>query len=140
MENFGFSTQICPKMDLGFEIQKTNVAIRTSILEILCIPIFKQTKHFWLFLAEICPNMDLRLEIEKTNVGIIFRQKEQLWLFWPKFAHKWILGSEFQKCKSGFGISTFKIQSLPIFSQNEQLWIFRSKFGEIAQSCAIFWF
>ena len=45
-------------MDLGFEIQKTNVGIRMSILKILSIPIFKQN--------------------------------EQLWLFWLKFAQKWI--------------------------------------------------
>ena len=29
-----FLAQTCPKMDLGFEIQKTNVRIRISILEI----------------------------------------------------------------------------------------------------------
>ena len=29
-----FSAQICPKMDLGLEIQKANVRIRISILEI----------------------------------------------------------------------------------------------------------
>ena len=27
----------------------------------------------------------------------IFRQNGQLWIFWPKFAQNWILGSEFQK-------------------------------------------
>ena len=30
-----FLTQIYPEMDLGFEIQETNVGIRISILEIL---------------------------------------------------------------------------------------------------------
>ena len=38
-------------MDLGFEIQKTNVGVRISILKILCVPIFgtnKQPKRgFW---------------------------------------------------------------------------------------------
>ena len=34
--------QIYPKRKLGFEIQKTNVAIRISILEIPCVPIFRQ--------------------------------------------------------------------------------------------------
>ena len=53
---------------------------------------------------------------------------------------KWILGSEFQKFKSGFRISTSNIPWEPIFSQNGQLWIFRSKFGEIAQLRVIFWF
>ena len=70
----------------------------------------------------------------------IFRQHKQLWLFGPKFAQKWILGSEFQKCKSGFRISTSKIPCVPIFSYNRQLWIFRPKFGKIAQLRAIFWF
>ena len=32
-----FSTKICPKMDLGFEIYKTNVGIRISILEMPCV-------------------------------------------------------------------------------------------------------
>ena len=31
-----FSDQISPKMDLGLEIQKTNVEVRIIILEILC--------------------------------------------------------------------------------------------------------
>ena len=49
--------------------------------------------------------MDLGLEIVKSNVGIrikileilsvpIFNQYEELWLSRPKFAQKWILGSE----------------------------------------------
>ena len=37
-----FSTQICPKIDLGLEIQRTNVGIKISILEIPCVPIFRQ--------------------------------------------------------------------------------------------------
>ena len=36
----------------------------------------------------------------------IFRHKGQLQIFGPKFAQKWILGSEFKKSKSGFGINT----------------------------------
>ena len=37
-----FLAQICPKRKLGFEIQETNVGIRISILEIPCVPIFRQ--------------------------------------------------------------------------------------------------
>ena len=37
-----FSAQICPKMDLGLEIQITNVGIRISILEMPRVPIFLQ--------------------------------------------------------------------------------------------------
>ena len=103
-----FLAQICPKRKLGFEIQKTNVAIRISMLEIPCVP--------------------------------IFRQNEQLLIFGPRFAQKWILQSKFQKSKSGFGISTSNIPCVPIFSQNEQLLFFRSKFAEIAQLRAVFWF
>ena len=83
------------------EIHKTNVGIRISILEIPCVP--------------------------------IFRQNGQLWIFGPKFAQKWILGSKFQKPKSGFGISSSNIPSVPIFSQNGQFLNFWPKFGEIAQ-------
>ena len=58
----------------------------------------------------------------------------------PNLPKKWILGSKFQKCKSGFGINTSKIPCVPIFSQNVQLLIFQPKFGEIAQLRPIFWF
>ena len=36
-------------MDLGLEIQNTNVGIRISILEIPCVPIFSQNRHKWIF-------------------------------------------------------------------------------------------
>ena len=112
---------------------------------------FPAKKRTLTFLAQIFPEMNFCLKILKTNVRIrisileipcvsIFRQNKQLWLFGPKFAQKWILGSEFQKSKSGFGTSTSKIPCVPIFIQNGQLWIFRPKFGEIAQLHAIFWF
>ena len=44
--NSTFSTQICPKTDIGLEFQKTNLRIRIRTLEILCVclPIFKQSK------------------------------------------------------------------------------------------------
>ena len=72
--------------------------------------------------------------------GQNFRQNGHFWIFGPKFAQKWILGSEFHKSKSGFGLSTSNISCVPIFSQNGQFLIFRPKFGEIAQLRAIFWF
>ena len=37
-----FSTETCTKTGLAFEIQKINVGIRMSILEIPCVPIFRQ--------------------------------------------------------------------------------------------------
>ena len=60
----------------------------------------------------------------------ILRHKGQLWIFGPKFAQKWILGSKFQKSKSGFGISILEILCAPIFRQNGQLWIFEPKFAQ----------
>ena len=67
-----FSTQICPKIQSGLEIEKTNVGIRISILEIPSLP-----------------KLDLGFESQKTNVGMkislveircvpIFRQNGQL--------------------------------------------------------------
>ena len=38
--NLTFSIEICPKMDLGLEIQKTNVGIRISNCDIPGVPIF----------------------------------------------------------------------------------------------------
>ena len=76
-------------MDLGLEIQKTNVGIRMSILEIPCVP--------------------------------IFRQNEQLGLFWPKFVQKIDLGLEIQKTIVGVRISILEIPCVPIFRQNKQL-------------------
>ena len=37
-----FLAQICPKENLELEIQKANVGIRISILEIPFVPIFRQ--------------------------------------------------------------------------------------------------
>ena len=70
----------------------------------------------------------------------IFRQSGQLWIFGPMFAQNLILGSEFKKSKSGFGISTSNILCVPILSENGQLLIFCPKFGEIAELRAIFCF
>ena len=44
-----FLAQTCAKRKLGFEIQKSNVGIRISILEIPCVPIFRQNEHLWFF-------------------------------------------------------------------------------------------
>ena len=63
---------------------------------------------FW---AQICPKMDFRVKILKMDLGSaspgapIFRHDRQPSLFGSKLSQKWILGSEFQKSKSGFGIN-----------------------------------
>ena len=54
----------------------------------------------------------------------------QLWLFGPKFAQKWVLGSKFQKSKYGFGINIVEILCVPIFRKNRQLWMFGLKFAQ----------
>ena len=40
-----FSAQLCSKIDLGLEIQKTNVRIRISILDIPCVPILSENEQ-----------------------------------------------------------------------------------------------
>ena len=52
-----FSAQICPKMDLGFKILKTNVGIRISILEIPHLSFSGKTDNFD-FSDKICAKMD----------------------------------------------------------------------------------
>ena len=46
-----FSVQICPKMELGLEVLKTNAEVRISILEISCVPTFRQNGHIFTFSA-----------------------------------------------------------------------------------------
>ena len=82
-----FLAQICPKMYLGLETQKTNIGIRIRILEILCVQFSGKTDNFDSS-AQICPQMDLGLEIQKINririsiikilCVLIFRQNRQL--------------------------------------------------------------
>ena len=93
--SFHFFSSNLRKIDLGLKIRKINNGIGISILEILCTNV--QAKKTTL--TQILPKMSLRFEIRKTNVGIrinileilcvpIFRQNEQFWIFWPKFASK----------------------------------------------------
>ena len=51
-------------------------------------------------------------------------------MFGPKFSQKWILGSKFQKSKSGFGIRILEVLGAPISRQNKELWIFGPKFAQ----------
>ena len=140
-----FLAQIFPKRRLGFEIQKTNIGIRISILEIPCVPIFRifgpKFAHKWILASKFQKSKcEFGISILEMLRAPIFRQNSQLWIFGPKFAQKLILGSKFWKSKSGFGISASNIPCVPIFSQNGQLLIFWPKFGEIAQLRAIFKF
>ena len=119
-----FLAQICPKRLLGFEIQKTNVGIRSSILEILCVQIFRQSRELW-----ICgPKFGICIRNQHPwDTMSTFRQNKKLWIFGLKFAQKQVLGSKFQKCKSGFWISILEVLRASGLRQNIQLWIFGPK-------------
>ena len=58
------------------------------------------------------------------------KQKEELWLFGPKFAQKVILEFEFQKINVGIRISILDIPCMTIFRQNRQLWLFEPEFAQ----------
>ena len=71
--------KLCPKINLDFEICKTNFGIRiedTHGMQESRIPqdtmyVTFQTKQTTLtFLAQTCPNISLGFEIQKTNVRI----------------------------------------------------------------------
>ena len=49
--------KICPKIGFWFEIQKTNVEIRISILDIPCVPIFRQNGQLYLFWPKFAQNV-----------------------------------------------------------------------------------
>ena len=102
-----FLTKICPKMNFRVEIQKTNVGIKISILEILYVPTFRQNGQLWLFGLKFAQKWILGSDFQRIDVGIristleipcepIFRQNGQLWLFGPKFAQKWFWGRKFK--------------------------------------------
>ena len=91
-----FLAQIYPKRKLGFEIQKTNVGIRISILEIPCVPIFRQNGQLWIFGPKFAQKWILGSKFQKSKSGFgisileilsspIFRQNGQLLIFRPKF-------------------------------------------------------
>ena len=84
---------------------------------------------------QTCPKMDFGVWISKIYSGFrissskipIFKQNRSFWVFYPKVAQKLIFGSEFQKSKSGIGISTSKISCVPIFRKNGLLWFFSAQ-------------
>ena len=84
-----FLAQFCPKMDLGLEIEKSNVGIRIKILKILSVPIFNQYGELWLFrhkFAQKCilgsefqkPECEFRISTFKILCVPIFRKNWQL--------------------------------------------------------------
>ena len=91
-----FLAQICLKRKLGFEIQKTNVGIRISILEIPCVPIFRQNGQLWIFGPKFAQKWILGSKFQKSKSGFgintsiipcvpIFIHNGQFLIFRPKF-------------------------------------------------------
>ena len=56
-------------MDLGLQIQKTNIRIDISILEILCVPIFRQNGYLWLFRPKFAQKRILGSEFQNSKSG-----------------------------------------------------------------------
>ena len=77
---------------------------------------------------------NLSLDLESASLRYYMHQfsdkRNNFQLFCQNLLKKWILGSEFQKFKSRFGISNLKTVSARIFRQNQQLRIFRPKFAQ----------
>ena len=68
-----FRLKFAKKIDISLEFQKTNLRVRISILEILCVCVcanFQAKQKALTSSDQISPKMDLGLEIHKTNVGI----------------------------------------------------------------------
>ena len=91
-----FLAQICQRRKLLFEIQETNVGIRTSILEIPCVPIFRQNGQLLVFGPKFAQKWILGSKFQKSKSGFgistsnipcvpIFSQNGQLLIFRPKF-------------------------------------------------------
>ena len=67
--NLDFFGPNLPKKEFKLEIQKTNVGIRISILEIPCVPIFRQNGQLWLFGPKLVQNWILGSEFQKSKSG-----------------------------------------------------------------------
>ena len=91
-----FLAQIFPKRRLGFEIQKTNIGIRISILKIPFVPIFRQNRQLWTFGPTFAQDWILGSKFQKYKSGFginisiilcvpIFSQNGQLLISRPKF-------------------------------------------------------
>ena len=55
--------------DLGLEIQKSNIWIKISILEMLCVSIFRQNGNFLLFRPKFAQKLNLRSEFQNFKFG-----------------------------------------------------------------------
>ena len=97
-----FSTQICPKRKLGFEIQKTNVGIRISILEIPNVQIFWQNGQLWLFRPKNLPKNEFwgrnfkHISLDLKSVPPIYHVCQ----FSVKMNNFWFFGTNLGKLPS----------------------------------------
>ena len=66
--NFDFLAQICPKMDLGSEIQKTKYWNKNQHRQDAMDANFQEKQTTLTFSTQICPKKKLRFEIQKTNL------------------------------------------------------------------------
>ena len=91
--NLTFLAQISPKMNLGLEIQKSNIGIKISNFEILYVSIFSQIDNFDFLGPNSPPKKKIlfsKLRKSKSRFGItsskiscvsIFSQNRQVWFF-----------------------------------------------------------
>ena len=111
-----FSVQICPKMDLVFEIPKANVGTRISDVGITCIPIFRQNGLLWLFRPEFAQKWILGSKFQKSKSGFrintsnmpcvtTFSQNGRILIFRPNFKffyEQLLLQKTSSGCSCGF--------------------------------------
>ena len=106
-----FLAQSCPKIELGSEIQKTNVGTRIRAVKMPCVPIIRKNGQLWLFRLKFAEKCFLGSKFQKSKSGFgtnassitcvpIFSQNEQLLILQPKlgeFAQCNILVRVFQR-------------------------------------------
>ena len=126
----GLSVQVCAKIDLELEIQKTNIVIRISIVKMPCMPIFRKNEQLWLFRPKFAQN---RFWDRNFKILSPHSKPASLRYYVDQFSDKTnnieFLGPN--SLKNGFWGRNFKNQSLdlvgmsasnipcvPIFSQN----------------------
>ena len=80
-----FLAEICPKRKLEFENQETNVGIEISILEIPCVPIFRQNRQLWAFGAKFGQKSISVSKFQKSKSGF---ESASLWYYVHQFSNK----------------------------------------------------
>ena len=115
--NLTFSAQICPKINLGLEVEKVNVGIRTSILDIFFTPNLPKNR----FRVGNSENNFSKNNHPQDTMIANFQAKQTTLTFLAQICTKMDLGSEIQKTNAGIRIIIFEIQCMSIFGKNRQL-------------------